>query len=196
MTSYTIPDNIVRIGEFSFARSGLTAITIPDGVEEIGYAAFYHCDALKDVSIPQSVQNIEAAAFANTPWLSEWRQNGSGDFLIVGDGILLAYKGSGNVVSVPDGVKRIGAEAFKDHTEINKVVLPNSVEVVGEAAFAGCSALTEIEGGAGLRKISDRAFAGCPVGTVHIPATVEYVGLRAFDSTSYEIGRASCRERV
>ena len=84
------------------------------------------------------------------------RQNGSGDFLIVGDGILLAYKGSGNVVSVPEGVKRIGAEAFKDHTEINKVVLPNSVEVVGEAAFAGCSALTETEGGAGLRKISDR----------------------------------------
>ena len=36
MTSYTIPDNIVRIGEFSFARSGLTAITIPDSVEENG----------------------------------------------------------------------------------------------------------------------------------------------------------------
>ncbi len=196
MTSYTIPDNIVRIGEFSFARSGLTAITIPDGVEEIGYAAFYHCDALKDVSIPQSVQNIEAAAFANTPWLSEWRQNGSGDFLIVGDGILLAYKGSGNVVSVPEGVKRIGAEAFKDHTEINKVVLPNSVEVVGEAAFAGCSALMEIEGGAGLRKISDRAFAGCPVGTVHIPATVEYVGLRAFDSTDPESGTTAGNRAV
>ncbi len=183
MTSYTIPDGVARIGEFSFARSGLNSVSIPDGVEEIGYAAFYHCDGLSDVVIPESVQNIEAAAFDRTPWLSEWKQDGSGDFLIVGDGILLAYKGNGGVVSVPDGVKRIGAEAFKDCGNIGKVVLPDSVEVIGEAAFAGCGSLTEVEGGNQVRKISDRAFAGCPVETVHIPASVESIGLRAFDRT-------------
>lgn len=183
MTSYTIPEGVVRIGEFSFARSGLTSVTIPDGVEEIGYAAFYHCDQLNDVVIPESVQHIEASAFDKTPWLSDWMQNGDGDFLIVGDGILLAYKGNGNMVSVPEGVKQIGAEAFKDHSEINKVIIPESVEVIGEAAFAGCDGLTEAEGGDNVQKISDRAFAGCPIETVHIPASVENIGLRAFDRT-------------
>lgn len=186
-TSYTIPENVKRIGEFSFARSGLESIEIPEGVEEIGYAAFYHCDDLQDVTIPESVREIEASAFAQTPWLTEWRENGDGDFLIVGDGILLAYRGDGGTVTVPEGVKQIGAEAFKERGNINKVILPDSLEKIGEAAFAGCSALTEIEGGSQVKKISDRAFAGCPLSTVHIPAAVEQIGLRAFDGS--ETGR-------
>lgn len=182
MTSYTIPENVVRIGDFSFARSGLQFVSIPEGVEEIGYAAFYHCDDLKEVTIPKSVEAIDAAAFEQTAWLSAWRQNDAGDFLIVGDGILLAYKGNSSVVAIPDGVKRIGAEVFKEHQEIESVTLPDSVEVIGEAAFADCNNLTQTEGGSQIRKISDRAFAGCPLNTIVIPETVEEIGLRAFDS--------------
>lgn len=181
MTSYTIPESVGRIGEFSFARSGLESITIPDGVEEIGYAAFYHCDNLADVNIPKSVRTISAAAFEQTPWLSEWNQNGNGDFLIVGDGILLAYKGSNSVVSLPDSVRKIGPEAFKDNESISKVILSDSVEEIGEAAFAGCGGLTAIEGGSNVRKICDRAFADCPITTIHIADSVEEIGLRAFD---------------
>lgn len=183
MTSYDIPDGIVRIGEFSFARSGLQSISIPDGVEEIGYAAFYHCDSLTDVVIPQSVQNIAVAAFAKTPWLTEWEQNGSDDFLIVGDGILLDYRGNDSVVVIPDNVKQIGAEAFKGCESITQVQIPDSVEIIGEAAFASCSNLTAVEGGNHVKEIRDRAFAGCPITTIRIPGSVEKIGLRAFDST-------------
>ena len=184
MTSYDIPDGIVRLGEFSFARSALKSIRIPEGVEKIDYAAFYHCDQLTDVVIPSSVTKIEAAAFANTPWLTNWEQDVSGsEYLIVGDGILLAYKGSGSSVTVPNTVKQIGASAFANHTEIESVNLPDSVEIVCEAAFEGCSSLTRIDGGNNLREIRDRAFAGCPIGTVHIPASARKVGLRAYDST-------------
>ena len=184
MTSFDIPDGITRLGDFSFARSNLKSIRIPDGVEEIGYAAFYHCDGLTDVVIPASVTDIEAAAFANTPWMTNWKQNaGSGDYLIVGDGILLAYKGTGSVVSIPGSVRRIGVEAFKDCTEIEKVILPDSLEVIGEAAFEGCGSLTEVEGGSRVREIRDRAFAGCPIATIHIPASAEKIGLRAYDGT-------------
>ena len=184
MIAYEIPDGIVRLGEFSFARSNLRSVRIPGSVEEIGYAAFYHCDELTDVVIPSSVKEIEAAAFAQTPWLANWKQNGGSDYLIVGDGILLAYKGSDSVVAVPSEVKSIGAEAFKDFNGIQKVILPDSVQVIGEAAFDGCTNLTQIEGGNGVKEIRDRAFAGCPITTVHIPASVEKIGLRAFDSSN------------
>ena len=182
MIAYEIPNGIVRLGEFSFARSNLRSVRIPDGVEEIGYAAFYHCDELAEVIIPDSVTEIGAAAFAQTPWFKSWEQGGS-DWLIVGDGILLAYKGSDSVVSVPPQVKRIGAAAFKDCNTITKVIIPDSVEVIGEAAFENCGNLTQVEGGNYVREIRDRAFAGCPIVTVHIPASVEKIGLRAFDST-------------
>ena len=182
MIAYEIPDGIVRLGEFSFARSNLRSVRIPDGVEEIGYAAFYHCDELAEVIIPDSVKEIGAAAFMQTPWLKSWEQGGS-DWLIVGDGILLAYKGSDSVVSVPSQVKRIGAAAFKDCSTITKVMIPDSVEIIGEAAFENCRNLTQVEGGNYVREIRDRAYAGCPIATVHIPASVEKIGLRAFDST-------------
>ncbi len=191
MTEFNIPDGIVRLGEFSFARSGLNSIRIPGSVETIGYAAFYHCDGLANVVIPNSVQNIEAAAFEKTPWLMNWKQNGSGDYLIVGDGILLAYKGNNSVVSVPSQVKQIGAEAFKDRTDITKVILPDSVEVIGEAAFQGCSSLTEVEGGSQIQEIRDRAFAECPLETIYIPASVRQVGLRAYDNA--QSGDSSAR---
>lgn len=185
MIAYEIPNGIVQLGEFSFARSSLRSIRIPDGVEEIGYAAFYHCDELAEIVIPDSVTEIRAAAFTQTPWLKSWEQGGS-DYLIVGDGILLAYKGSESEVFVPSQVKRIGAEAFKDCSSITKVNIPDSVEVIGEAAFENCRNLTQIEGGNNVREIRDRAFAGCPIATVHIPASVRTIGLRAFDSTGSE----------
>lgn len=180
-TSIGIPDTIREIGDFSFARSGITEAVIPEGVTKIGYAAFYHCNDLTDVVIPGSVSEIAPAAFANTPWLTDWIQNGSGEFLIVGDGILLAYRGGDSIVTIPDDVKTIGAGAFAGHSGITKVILPDSVEVVGEGAFAGCNNLAGIEGGYGVRQIRDRAYQGCPLEMIRIPASVETIGLKAFD---------------
>ncbi|MDE6661909.1 MAG: leucine-rich repeat protein [Lachnospiraceae bacterium] len=180
-TEITIPDTITEIGEFAFARSEINSMAIPEGVEKIGYAAFYHCDSLTDVVIPSSVKEIAPAVFDKTPWLQNWKQGGSGDFLIVGDGVLLAYRGSGAVVNIPDSVKAIGADAFSGHGEITRVIIPDSVEIIGEGAFSDCSALTEIEGGNSVKQIRDRAFAGCPLSNIRIPASVEEIGLRAFD---------------
>lgn len=180
-TEITIPDTITEIGEFAFARSGINSMAIPEGVEKIGYAAFYHCDSLTNVVIPNSVKEIAPAAFDKTPWLQNWKQSGSSDFLIVGDGILLAYRGSASVVNIPDSVKAIGADAFSGHSEISRVVIPDSVEIIGEGAFSNCSVLAEIEGGNSVKQIRDRAFAACPISNIRIPASVEEIGLRAFD---------------
>lgn len=188
--SRAIPDGIRRIGEFAYARAGLTSARIPDGVEEIGYAAFYHCDSLADVAIPESVKEIGVSAFDKTLWLEQWKGNaGEGSaFLIVGDGILLAYRGQGGNVSIPSSVKTIGAEAFKGKTSITGVQIPDSVSVIGEGAFEDCNHLQNIEGGRGVRQIRDRAFAGCPIQTVTIAPSVEEIGLRAFDNEDIKNG--------
>lgn len=123
MESFEFPEGVASIEKFAFARSGLQSITIPEGVTSIGYGAFYHCDSLTDVAIPESVTAIEENAFAHTPWLENWMAAGAqtadpeesadaGDFLIVGDGILLAYRGSAEDPELPAEVKSVVPGVF------------------------------------------------------------------------------------
>ena len=180
MDNYSIPQNITEIGEFSFARSNIKNVSIPNGVTKIGYAAFYHCDNLKQVSIPSSVTEISPFAFDNTKWLENWKKTGQ-EFLIVGDGILLAYNGGNSHVTIPDSVKKIAPYAFYKHNGLLSVSLPDSLVEIGEAAFCGCTNLEDVYGGTNLKTVKDRAFYECPLQTVKIPDTLESIGLLAYD---------------
>lgn len=182
MENYSIPTGITAIGDFAFARSNISSINIPDGVESIGYGAFYHCDNLGDVSIPVSVKDIAGFAFENTAYINNFKSNvSSGDFLIVGDGILLAYKGTASDINVPEGVKKIGAGAFMEHEEIVSVNLPSSLKVIGEDAFRGCSNLEKVTGGSNITVIEDRAYMGCPLKDFTVTGLVEKMGLKSVD---------------
>lgn len=157
--TYTIPSNITRIGDFAFARSNLKNINIPKGVTTIGYAAFYHCDNLTDISIPETITWIEPSAFSHTGWLNSWTSNTStSDFLIVGDGLLIAYKGSSKYVNIPDTVKIISPACFLGHSEILGVKIPDTVSIIGKEAFKDCTSLQEIHGANKVITIQDRAF--------------------------------------
>lgn len=113
LTSYTIPSGITEIGAFAFARTKLTEITIPDGVTEIGKGAFYHCDSLANVSIPYSVKKVGEKAFAYTPWYRAWENDpNAGDFLVIGDGVLIGYKGTEASPELPDDVKVVADGVF------------------------------------------------------------------------------------
>lgn len=129
MNDFAFPEGVGAIEKFAFARSGLTGIVIPEGVTSIGSGAFYHCDSLSDVTIPDSVTVIEENAFSHTPWLDNWLAGGAGgeageeaaeasaasdtgDFLIVGDGILLAYRGSEANPELPPEVKSVAPGAL------------------------------------------------------------------------------------
>lgn len=181
LTTYKVPDSVTAIGEFAFARSGLISIDIPSGVKTIEYGAFYHCDSLSKVSIPSSVTEIEAYAFQNTPYLQNFMETSQSPYLVVGDGILLAYKGTEGAVILPEGIKQIAPNCFEDHTEIVSITLPASLEIIGEDAFKDCSNLKTVSGGANIKEIRDRAFMNCPLENYTFPAGIEKIGLRAID---------------
>lgn len=130
----TIPEGTTEIGRFAFSRSSLRTVTIPEGVTTIDYAAFYHCDDLDNVVLPDTVTTVGAKAFTHTGWLNHFEENSMDDFLISGD-ILVAYKGNLPEVVIPDGVRVIAEEAFRNHTELKKVHLPASVTDIGNDAF-------------------------------------------------------------
>lgn len=118
LVDITLGENVSAIGSFSFSRSSLQSITIPEGVETIEYAAFYYCEDLAEINIPSTVTFVGEKAFAGTPWLESFYDGSmvlteNSDFLIVGDGVLVAYRGNAEEVEIPQGVKVIAADAFR-----------------------------------------------------------------------------------
>lgn len=64
-------------------------------------------------------------------------------------------------VTIPNTVKYIGLEAFKDCKELESVIIPSSVTSIGNSAFSGCTKLTSVDWSSSLTTIPQSAFNGC-----------------------------------
>lgn len=179
----SLPGGITEIGEFSFARSSIRKVVIPEGTVKIGYGAFYHCDELDEVQLPSTIETVEPKAFEKSAWVERFR-NSSGDAFLISGEVLVAYKGNTSVVTIPDGVRVIGAEVFARHSEIEEVIFPASLRIIGEAAFEDCTGIRKVQCNAGLEQIKDRAFKGAVNAVIEVPDTVKEEGLLAFEGVT------------
>ena len=63
LESVSLPDSIVRLDSFAFARSGLTSFTAPPALAEIDEKAFFFCRKLKSVELNEGLTSIGNSAF-------------------------------------------------------------------------------------------------------------------------------------
>ncbi len=79
----------------------------------------------------------------------------------VENGVLLAYSGSAEKVSIPSEVYCIADYAFKDNTAVKSVEL-NNVTAIGEGAFRNCTSLITVKEYDALASCGAYAFYGTP----------------------------------
>jgi hypothetical protein len=82
------------------------------------------------------------------------------DFGINADGRLTEYTGPGGRVVIPNTVKSIGDEVFQYNKTVTSVTLPDGVKRIGVDAFSGCS-MTSITLPNSVTSIGERAFSAC-----------------------------------
>lgn len=56
---------VVAVGDYAFRQcTGLTSVTLADGIATVGGSAFYACSGITTLSLPASVTTVGAAAFS------------------------------------------------------------------------------------------------------------------------------------
>ncbi|MBQ3090112.1 MAG: leucine-rich repeat domain-containing protein [Oscillospiraceae bacterium] len=132
-----------------------TAVTIPSGITAIGRRCFADSPQVSDILFPAGITYVGGEAFAGTAWLAE-----QGEFPMV-NGILVAYQGQQEELTLPASVRQIGPYAFAGNGELWKLYLPENCTVIGEYAFAGCDYLRNIQFSSRTRSVGAYAFYEC-----------------------------------
>lgn len=161
-----------------YGCTGLTSVTIPEGVTSIGYYAFSGCNGLTSVSIPASVTSIDHYAFSGCTGLTSVTIPTS--VTSIGEG---AFSGCISLTSViiSEGVISIDNYAFYGCTGLTSVIIPASVTSIGDSAFRNCTGLASVSIPEGVTSIGDFAFRSCTgLTSVAIPASVTSIAKGTF----------------
>ena len=184
---YSIRKGVKVIGNGAFFWCEyLTSINIPNSVTTIGNGAFSRCSSLISINIPNSVTTIGRGAFSRCNSLTSIIIPNS-VVTIIGNPFYFWY---GNLYNESK------AFIYEDHVLFNKnkttliayiareknYTIPNSVTTIGEGAFNGCHFLTSIKIPNSVTTIGEGAFNGCySLTSINIPNSVTTIGKLAFN---------------
>lgn len=144
------------IGDWAFWNcNGLKSINIPNSVTSIGEWAFMQCSSLTSINIPNSVTSIKRYAFSNCSSLTR--------------------------IDIPNSVTSIEQGTFSDCNSLTNTYIPSSVTSIGKEAFASCSHLTDINIPSSVTSFGKEVFAFCSsLTSINIPNSVKSIGRAAF----------------
>ena len=148
---------VIGIGSIAFwMNNSLVEVTIPNTITEIEDEAFEYCDSLRTVTIGNKVETIGDETFRDCTSLQK--------------------------VTIGNNVKTIGAKAFENCTGLTDIIIPDKVTEIGNGAFYGCVGITSINLGKSVETIGASAFEKCSsLESIIIPNNVKQTSYSALD---------------
>ena len=115
------------------SKKKITSVTIPEGVTSI--AGFHGMRSLVTVKLPSTLKVIEDYCFNTDESLT--------------------------TINLPEGLERIGVQAFSDCLALQDFTFPSTLKVIDHSAFSMCESLTTVALPASLEKLGNQAFQRC-----------------------------------
>jgi len=185
---------VVSIADWAIWPSGMTNVTIPASVTNIGYAAFYYYPNLMSFTVNGNNTNYASAGgvLFNKPMttLIQCPMALTGGYGIPSSVINIgtnAFQSCSHLTSVtiPNSVTNISDSAFNNCSGLTNVVIPDSVTNIGYSAFDFCSSIRSVTIGTNVTSIGGYAFANCTgLTNATLGSGVISIGIDAFESCS------------
>lgn len=170
---------VTSIGRCAFYNcEELVTVNIPESVTDIEMYAFYKCKHLTHIVIPSKVKEINPWTFYDCSCLMSVILPKSliriGDYAFSGCKVL-------SKISIPGTVNQIGSGAFSDCASLVTIAIPINVTDISRSLFSGCGNLEFVVIPENVTRVGAYAFASCKkLSTLTIPCKVTYVGDYAF----------------
>ncbi len=145
ITKVVLPDTLKTIGDMSFVNTGITEITIPSSVEQIGSGAFALCDNLETATVNGGIIEGSKSLFSKNPELKS--------------------------ISIPEGTTVLPDYFASECPKLEEIVIPDSVTTMGTDAFRGCTGLKTVDTGDGLTSIEGFDFSQAEYNNIDVQGT-------------------------
>ena len=192
LASLNFPTTLTRIGKelgyigywdgvFAHCNGLCCELVLPENIEVIGMGSFYNCPGLYgQLHLPESLTAIGSDAFGGCTGLT-----GS---LKIPQAICTIHEGTfdncgfNGTLTLHNGIKVIGARAFKNSRFKGELNLPTELEVISNECFWNCDFNGRLVLPKTLRTIGSRAFENNwrLSGIVEVPEGVMSIGAGAF----------------
>ena len=199
-TAWTIYDNGLLVidgkgNSVSTKWDSTTASPWKDYADIITRASFVNCEnwecipectfrslsKLKDVTLPENIEEICQYAFTGTAI----------ETILLPDGLItIGYYAfssceSLKYININDGVTSIGSSAFYNCSSLKAISIPDSVTSIGQTLFQNCTNLEYVRLSENADKVGGSMFSGCTMlKNVSLPASVTVIGSKAFSNAS------------
>ncbi len=118
MEPIVIPANVKHIGMGAFVSSGLTTLTLSEGIEVVDTLAFTTLSYLTQLNLPSTLREIRMLAFQSATKPTE--------------------------LNLPASVTYIGDGAFAGWKKLTSINISDKISYIGKRAFSQCTAMTMI----------------------------------------------------
>ena len=192
VTRVTLPDGLESIGYGAFRGMKISEIKIPDTVTSISDYAFAECTELSSVVLPNALVSVGTQAFAGCIALEE---------IILPESITTigsrAFTGclALEEITIPGNLTSIGTYVFAD-SGLRKAVLSEGIKNITESVFANCAKLQEVILPESIENIKDGAFSGCSAMTEFaFPENITYIAQGVFQNCT-SLSKVSIPQKV
>lgn len=153
-------------------------------VSAIGEYAFYNQIDLQGLTIPASIQELDASSCEGAKNLAAVSFDKKGGLLSIGDRAFYGCKKL-DMIRLPKSTLSIGKSAFQSCDALEAVELSTSLNIIGDYAFADCPLLNEIDLPETNLNIQTGAFQNdIALTEITLPAGLQGLGASAFSGCS------------